>query len=579
MRSTFLRSLVSIFVIFVIVISAFLIMLTGRVRDMLIDQFAENLKNLSIISEPTCIQLIKNNIADETRATTARMGKDLGIRVTLIDTTGLVLADSDHDPKTMDNHLGRPEIKDARAKGFGKSMRYSRTIDTDFLYVAKRLVDSRPVGYVRFSIPLTAIQSFYKDTRKWIFVAGMILLFLATVIVYFYSTYLRQPIRNIREFSTELSSGDFSSRILKPAKGDVVAVYKDLNRMAEKLEESFKVIAEERDTVTGVLSAMIDGVCVINKEWKVMICNESFQKMFSAASSPLNKDVTGVVRQASFLDLISKCKTDKSHKTVELEIADKGLTYLVNGFHLPGTDGWVFAFSDITKAKNLERIKADFITNLSHELRTPLTAIRGYVETLEDPGTSQADRDKFLKIIHNNTERLVNIVADLLTLSDFERAGREVEYSRFDLNELANDVIVLFNNEAKKKRLKLLFAPGSLPQFTGDRFMIQQLLINLISNGLRFTEKGEVKIEIDHQENEFHIIVSDTGAGIPGDEIPRIFERFYTVDKARSRAHGGTGLGLAIVKHIVQAHGGEIKVESRISEGSKFTVILPVLPQ
>jgi len=575
MKSTFFKSLVSVFVIFVIVIFAFIFILSNRVRNTLVAQFAESLKNLTIVSEPTGIQLIKNNRVEETQTAIARMSKALGIRVTLIDTAGFVLADSDHDPKTMDNHLDRPEIRDARVKDFGEAKRFSRTLDTDFLYVAKRITDSGSVGYIRFSMPLTAIRTFDRDNRKWIFVAGIILLLLATVIVYFYSLYLRRPIRDIRSFTAELTAGDFSTRLLKPAKGDVAEIYQDLNRMAEKLEESFKSVADERDILTGVLSAMIDGVFVVNKDWRIINSNRSFERMFLLSDDPLNKYVWDVVRQAPFLDLIDKCKTDKIHRTIELDISERGTTYLVNSFPIPSFDGWAFVFTDVTKAKNLERIKADFITNLSHELRTPLTAIKGYLETLEDPGLSPTERNKFLKIVRDNTERLVNIVSDLLTLSDFERIERVIEQNRFDLNELAADVIILFNKEAKTKHLILLFAPKSTPQFVGDRFMIQQLLINLISNGLRFTEKGEVKLEIDFKEDKFFIKVSDTGVGIPEEEIPRIFERFYTIDKARSRAQGGTGLGLAIVKHIVQAHGGEIKVESRFGEGSIFTVTLP----
>lgn len=578
MKSTFFKSLVSVFVIFVIVIFAFIFILSNRVRNTLVAQFAESLKNLTIVSEPTAIQLIKNGKAEEPQTAIDRMGKVLGIRVTLIDTAGFVLADSDHDPKTMDNHRDRPEIRDARTKGSGESLRFSRTLNTDFLYVAKRLVDTGTVGYIRFSMPMTAIKTFDRDISKWIFAAGIILLLLAAAIVYFYSLYLRRPIRDIRSFTAELTAGDFSARLLKPAKGDVAEIYQDLNRMAEKLEESFKFIADERDIVTGVLSAMIDGVCVVNKDWRIINSNQSFKRMFFLADDPLHKYVWDVIRQAPFLNLIDQCKTDNSRKMIELDITEKGTTHLVNSYPIPSFVGWAFVFTDVTIAKNLERIKADFITNFSHELRTPLTAIKGYLETLEDPGLSPTERNKFLKIVRDNTDRLINIVADLLTLSDFERIEKVIEHNRFDLNKLAADIIILFTKEAKTKQLKLLFTPKSLPQFTGDQFMIQQLLVNLISNGLRFTEKGEVKLEIDFKEDKFFIKVSDTGIGIPEEEIPRIFERFYTVDKARSRAHGGTGLGLAIVKHIVQAHGGEIKVESRFGEGSKFTVILPATP-
>jgi two-component system phosphate regulon sensor histidine kinase PhoR len=264
-------------------------------------------------------------------------------------------------------------------------------------------------------------------------------------------------------------------------------------------------------------------VAVTDEKGAIIMTNESFRAAFAPGGAPEKKNIWEVIHDSRFLDLINLNKIDRSAKNREIQFPDTGKTFMVSVFYTPVFQGWVYAFKDVTGAKNLERIKADFITNLSHELRTPLTAIKGYVETLEDVKSGSSERAKFLKIIRENTDRIINIVSDLLMLSEIERPGNEMDKTSFDLNQLAADVIVLFQKEAQKKKLALEFTPHLLPEFYGDRFMIQQLLINLVSNGIRFTEKGRVELDISINGDAFIVRVTDTGIGIPEDQLPRIF--------------------------------------------------------
>ncbi|MEO0183455.1 MAG: ATP-binding protein, partial [candidate division WOR-3 bacterium] len=385
-------------------------------------------------------------------------------------------------------------------------------------------------------------------------------------------------LKDIIDYTRDLLKDNYSARMIKKAKGRWSEIIKDLNTLAERLEENSARAKKSEELLNIILDEMKIGFILTKPNGEIVMANKFVKENWGEVIAQPGKLIQELIVNRAFIDFVSKKLETSTPESIELNLPDSGKYFIVTRYSLPVQQLFLYLFSDITDAKNLERIKSDFITNLSHELRTPLTAIKGYLDTLQEPDLEEKDREKFIKIVRENIERLINIVSDLLILSDVERRERKLDKETFDLNEVGNEVVKLFRKSATEKGLQLIFNPVQLPLYTGDRFLIQQVLINLISNAIKFTEKGKVELEIKYAQDKFFIIVSDTGIGISNDEIPRIFERFYTVDKTRSRRQGGTGLGLSIVKHIVYLHQGEIKVESRLQEGSRFTIILPVVP-
>lgn len=408
------------------------------------------------------------------------------------------------------------------------------------------------------------------------------MIYLVIVILIFIIIYLLlrlnfydKNLREIIQYTEELLNAKYSAKILKNTKGVIANLIENLNTLAEKLETKRSVFGEKEELLKIIYEGMKEGLVLTRLNGEIIQVNSSIENIFGREAFRTDRTIQELIINREFIEFTNKPPDGKKIDFMELDIPDLGKTFAISRFYLESQQWFVYLFNDITDAKNLKRIKADFVMNLSHELRTPLTAIRGYIEALDDPDLDELNRKKFIKIVRENIERLTNIVSDLLIISDVERQERKLNIERIDLNELVQEVILLLRKTAEQKGIRLIFSSVSIPEYSGDKFLLQQLLINLVSNGIRFTEKGGVEVSVNYEKGKFYISVSDTGIGIPSEEIPRIFERFYTVDKARSRSQGGTGLGLSIVKHIVQLHQGEIKVESRLREGSKFTVVLP----
>lgn len=405
----------------------------------------------------------------------------------------------------------------------------------------------------------------------WIAIA---VLSIIIIILLYYLISQNRKIKDLTKYSKNIANNNYQPHLFKNLHKNLQDLYKNLKLIAEKMENQEKIYVQENELLTHLIENAREGIIVTGENGEIIFANESIKKNLSFNVKLEGRNIRELFINKQFLDFVEQYKMQDN---MEFDIPDKGKVFSIMRFKLPASHRFVYLFNDITDSQNLKRIKADFITNLSHELRTPLTAIKGYLETMKDVDIKKEERERFFNIICNNVERLINIVSDLLVLSDIERTERKLAIKNFDLNELAKEVIALFVQTAEEKGLYLKFSPIDIPLYAGDKFMIQQLLINLISNGIRFTEKGGVELAIRYKDNNFIISVSDTGIGIPTDEIPKIFERFYTVDKARSRMQGGTGLGLSIVKHIVQLHYGKIDVESLPGKGSKFIISLPGL--
>lgn len=383
---------------------------------------------------------------------------------------------------------------------------------------------------------------------------------------------LLNPIRKLNSAISRLASGDFNTKIYLNNSGELQRLARNFNNMAEQINILFNELSTQKEELNSIILSIQEGLLVLNNEGKIILSNKSFMD-FMQKDSIEGRFYWEIIREQKFDELIKKVMNERKDLSSEIKINDRILLCSAN--FLLSKEEIVLTLHDITNIKDLERIKRDFVANLSHELRTPLTSIKGFAETIEE--SIDENNKPYLEIIKRNTERLINIVRDLLLLSEMEKEGKLLDIEKLDLKSLTVNVMKIFEQQAKDKNLNLkLITENESLIIEGDAFKIEQMLINLIENAIKYTEEGEVNVSLKQKSEHAIIEVQDTGIGIPESHIPRIFERFYVVDKSRSKKFGGTGLGLSIVKHIVMLHNGRIKVESIYGSGTKFTIILPI---
>ena len=521
-----------------------------------------------------------------------QLTQDLGLRVTVIALDGRVLCDSAEASVKMENHGLRPEVVEALKTGSGSSIRYSTTVGYDLLYRAFRHGSSGQDRIVRVATPLKdiegAVQSFRVALLTGLFVASGVGLLLA----WLFSRYLSRRFKPLVLFSDQVARGQFPQGILQFRNSDEIALLeRHLNDMSLKIRDNLQQITGEKEKADSILRCMIEGVLVLDPKGQVLVINDQAKAMFHVAEG---RDIQGV----SMLEISRHPEVHKILEEVlafdfsaqryskEVELAEERW-FRVNAVRLRDSEGHrlgsILVFHDITDIKRLETIRSDFVANVSHELRTPLTAIRGYVETLlHMPPDNGEDRQQFLAIIDRNSERLSRLTEDLLTLSDLEAGKIQLSLQALNVQQLLQSVLEIFWDQAAKRDVKLTQTVDTgLPTILGDADRLQQLFINLVDNAIKYTPAGGTvaltasAVRDETEQPQVEIAVTDTGLGIPDKDLPRLTERFYRVDKARSRDLGGTGLGLAIVKHIVQAHRGELRIESAVNRGTTVRIRLP----
>ncbi len=521
-----------------------------------------------------------DKIADRLRAI-------LGLRVTLIRYDGKVLGDS-HVPTNqiefIENHGDRPEVVSALRYGFGKSQRHSSTVNMDLFYLAEPVGKlDHPDGVIRIALPMSEIHNNLLQIEKLILWAtgfGFFMIFLMGFIV---SRYTAKTINQIVQVAKKFARGDFSDKIRIRSRDEIGDLAQSLNEMADHLESYLKQIKFDRDQLEAILNSMIEGVVVINRSGEILLANRTFLNMFKLKRNVLKKSVLEAVRSEELLEAIQHALDDKEEFIREIHLGGPEEKYLEAHVSLMGgaenPSGCVVVLHDITKLKHLETVRRDFVANVSHELQTPLTAIKGYAETLLENSHIDAQKSReFLQTILKHANRMTRLVSDLLILSRLESTEDQQFEEIIDLKATIPRVVERFDIFKSKDHLQIeMEIPDSLPPIKGVSTEIETALENLIDNAIKYgADGGIVKITVKQIENEIEISVSDQGVGIPVEDQPRIFERFYRVDKGRSRALGGTGLGLSIVKHIVQRHGGRIWLESQLGHGSTFHFTLPL---
>ncbi len=508
-----------------------------------------------------------------------------GSRVTLVDAQGRVFADSEKDVAQLENHLNRPEIQEARLRGKGKSIRFSQSLRVDMLYVAVTIkAKDRIIGYVRLARPLHEIRSLIGKVYQSIFLAIMIVSALSLLIALFISYRLSEPIRMMERFTERLRHGEPSGNIILHTADETKKLADNINYLVEELQNKIRLAQEEKSKLMTALTSINEGVLILNNDERIEFISPALADTLSGEYG----DVTGKTLMEAFrnVELQKAFQTFKQTRNQVSREITLGITESVimkvslsqvQGF--PGEEKIMVVFHNITRLKKLETIRTDFVANVTHEIRTPLTAIIGYLETLQAGALKNTDdASRFIDIMLKQAQRLNRLVEDLMTLSKIELGEVLLRFEDVSLHDVADNVIALL--EAKTTAKKILMEnrlSRDLPPVKADRDRINQIFVNVLDNAVKFTpETGQITLEGAEKEGFVVVRISDTGVGIPRDEIQRLGERFYRVDKTRSRELGGTGLGLSIVKHLMLVHGGKMEIESQLGQGTKVSLFFPV---
>jgi two-component system phosphate regulon sensor histidine kinase PhoR len=502
------------------------------------------------------------------------LSRRLEARFTVVDADGRVLADSDSDPSGMDNHNNRPEIRQARQEGTGSERRYSDTLRIDMIYLAMALEGpSRMV--VRAALPLTRVEQEVGGIYRTMLLAFAGISIVAAAVMFLIAREITHPLREIRLLADWVAAGDFTRKAPLRAPDEIGHVSAALNRMADELSARLDKLRAERSKLEAVISSMEEGVIPLDPDGRILGVNGAAKELFELRDDPQGLKLWEVVRLPGLEDAALKALRRRTPVTDSFEVGSRVLSVRFS----PVTDGpgAVVVAHDITEDRRYDTLRKEFVANVSHELRTPLSVVQGYVETLlEGAVKEEKSALDFLGIIDKNVRRLSAIVTDLLDLSKLESGGHILQPHPVDVRGLIDRVAEAFRPvaERKKQQLAAEVSPGT-GQVEADGALLERAISNLVDNALKYTpDGGRIRIRAGLDGGQIAVAVEDNGMGIPEADLPRIFERFYRVDKSRSRDLGGTGLGLSIVKHIVQLHGGTISVSSSPA-GTTFTLRLP----
>jgi len=507
-----------------------------------------------------------------------------GVRVTVIASDGQVLADSQSDPRTMENHADRPEIRDAWATGHGQSIRHSVTINSSLLYHAVRLSSAGAAPVVlRFALPLQTVDQEIWEFRRRLWLASLVVLLVTGAASLLISWSFSDRVDRLTDFFHRVAEGDFRPLEADRAGDSLEALAISLNATAARLDRTIQTLTEERNLSSAILGSMVEGVAVVNASERLLFANRGFAEILGLDVPPQSGSaLLEVVRQTELIEAVRGVL--KGEPRVEAEIVTGTLrqhffAVTVAAVSAAETSGAVIVLHDITELRKLERIRRDFVANVSHEFKTPLTAIQGFAKTLlagaiDDP----QNRIRFLEIILEHSRRLARLTDDLLKLSKMDADKLELEIRRLSVSVFVESCIETAQRPAANKDLRIsVKLPERLPDIAADRRRLAEVLQNLLDNAMQYTPAGgQIMVSASANGAEMTFTVSDTGIGIPQADQPRIFERFYRVDVARSREVGGTGLGLSIAKHLVEAHGGRIWVHSEVGQGSQFYFTVPL---
>ena len=535
------------------------------------DQIERNLRQKTLLFAYRVEADRQHSLAD----VTAQEGQAAGARATVIDPTGKVLADSEADPSTMENHARRKEFMAALGGQVGVDERKSQTLGIPFLYVAAPVSG----GAVRLAYPLSEVEAGNGQLAKALFWGSLTAFVFAVIVAAAASQYVARRLRRIVAFAEHLAAGDLTARIASTSRDEIGKVAAALDKTARGVEENFARVQTSQRELETLLNSMQDAVIAVGADGRVQWANRRMDRLLRHAPR-LNVPLVDNVRDPDFLAAVQRAAHEQVVISARSNTITPGRTFDVTAAPMPG-GGAVAVLRDLTETERMDKTRRDFIANVSHELRTPLTSIQGYTETLLDqpPGESNHVRD-FLEIIRKNAARMARLTEDLLTLARVESGEQRFDTQEVSAEELLEDAFESFHEVARSYEVDLQKENGVAgKRVKADREAIHQVFANLIENALKYAAVGKrVVLGAREVAGGIEFYVKDFGPGISSEHLPRLFERFYRVDKARSRESGGTGLGLAIAKHIVLAHAGTIRAESELNHGSAFVFTLPLAP-
>ncbi len=548
------------------------LLILGGLRPVLVELALDDLSRAAVSTREALSGAVLSGDLPGADSIASVIDRETGMRVTLISPNGGILLDTRVDPDSMEGHRTRIEVISALKSGSGTAVRSSSTLEADMLYAASSIESNgAPVAVVRVSIPFQHLKGLMSGIGIRTAVLAAVAVMLSAILACIYSRSIAGPVRRLADCFSRMKAGDFAVRAGPSRIAELDILAGGFNEAAATTGKLVDDLSERTSQFHAILESAAGPITVLDGTGRFVYANAAFRAL-GAVDSMEGCDYREVISDPELLTALGAAMGSRGSGCGRIAEGSRTWAYSFTG--VSGQDQIVFSLANITEMANLAATKRDFAVNVAHELRTPLTAIKGFAETLAERAAGEDAR--FVKTILRNTERLISLVRDVQTLAQLENPVSEPEVRPVDLNGLISTILELFRSAASKKGLDLLFEPAKVAPVAGDSFRLEQVLINLLDNAVKYTDKGVVKISLREEAEMAAVEISDTGQGIPAGEIPRLCERFYVVDKSRSRSLGGTGLGLAIVKHILMLHGGSLDIKSEMGRGSVFTIRLPL---
>lgn len=568
--------------LFTIILLGLLLFLSGFLRDAYLETLKTRLRAECDLLAAETTALRQTGASPSAMEEFARASAgSLGLRFTIIDSDGTVLADSEVDPARMENHLSRPEVQQSLAQGTGSNARTSATTGIHTLYVAVPMrADITLPGFVRLAIPLSTVDAAVGRLQTTLLIAMGVAAILSLVLSFVATQRTTQPLEELTEAARRVAAGRLQTTLLPVGRDEIGQLTDAFNTMTERLRSQFESLQIERGRLAAVLAQMTDGVSILDAQGKVALFNPAAAQIFGIVEEQaLGHSAAEVLRQFQLIELWRNCHESGAANSITVEAGVEDVFLQAVATPLGGTlkGSTLLLFQDLTRLRRLETVRRDFIANISHELRTPLASIQSLAETLHDGAMEdRTAADHFLGLMQTEIDTMNQTLRELLELSRIESGETPITLHPVDPAAVCADALRRIQMLAQRNGLTLENrCPADLPKVASDSARIEQAMMNLLHNAVKFTPAGgSITVSAQALEKEVQFCISDTGVGISAEDLPRIFERFYKAD--RSRSGGGTGLGLSIARHIIEAHGGRIWAESKEGQGSIFFFTLPI---